>query len=530
MLAATYAKNYGPYEWKRQALQFDLMDLSKWLGRAADTKDDLDFYDLCVEYVASLNDAHDYFSIPSDFVARLNFTVDIYGGKPLVDSVDLSRLPAATFNIRVGDEVVSVDGVPAADLITSLMKYAVAGNDRSTRRAAAAYLSLRRQSRIPRAHEVPEESVVVLLSAEGESKTLKIPWIRSGSPLLEVGPLPNFTVATGRAANAHRSAEESDPLERLRNIRVDASQTVLNVGARVPYFTLPANFLVRQGRSGGDIFYSGSWEVDGQKLGYIRIADFSQSSGGFAVTSFATEIAWFQANTDGLIIDITRNPGGNACYVESLAAYLFPDEFRTVGFEVRATTSWILSFTSQLTLLKALGADAATIDIYAGIVDALKTANAASRGRTQPISLCGKTLQLPPAKDRSGNLVSYQKPLMLLTDEFSASGADAFAAIVQDNARGRIFGYRTMGAGGNVTTYPGVTPFTEGDTRVTESLMNRKHPVVVSDFPTSFYVENVGVRPDVQYDYMTRENLLNRGSAFVDAFTKAMVEYVNSLK
>jgi hypothetical protein len=63
-LAALYAKNYGPYEWKRDVLGFDLYNLKPWLDRAERLTDDLEFADLMVEYVASLNDAHDYVFFP----------------------------------------------------------------------------------------------------------------------------------------------------------------------------------------------------------------------------------------------------------------------------------------------------------------------------------------------------------------------------------------------------------------------------------------------------------------------------------
>jgi C-terminal processing protease CtpA/Prc len=35
---------------------------------------------------------------------------------------------------------------------------------------------------------------------------------------------------------------------------------------------------------------------------------------------------------------------------------------------------------------------------------------------------------------------AYTKPLMMLVDEFSASGADMLPAIIQDNRRGPLFG------------------------------------------------------------------------------------------
>src|SRR5437588_12474336 len=84
-LAAVYAKRYGPYEWKRDVIGFDLMNIAPWLDKVRAAKDDLDFYEVVSEYVSKLNDAHDVYTLPSNFTARLNFSVDIYEGKLLVD-------------------------------------------------------------------------------------------------------------------------------------------------------------------------------------------------------------------------------------------------------------------------------------------------------------------------------------------------------------------------------------------------------------------------------------------------------------
>jgi hypothetical protein len=63
-LANFYAKNYAPYEWKRDALGFDLLRLTPWLQRIHHS-DDLDFQEALIEYVASLNDAHDLIAFPT---------------------------------------------------------------------------------------------------------------------------------------------------------------------------------------------------------------------------------------------------------------------------------------------------------------------------------------------------------------------------------------------------------------------------------------------------------------------------------
>lgn len=80
-LAGLYNKQYAPYEWKRDTAQFDMLRLSPWLDRVNAAKDDLEHYEICIEYVASLQDAHSSFRMPSLFVAQLGFGVDIYEGK-----------------------------------------------------------------------------------------------------------------------------------------------------------------------------------------------------------------------------------------------------------------------------------------------------------------------------------------------------------------------------------------------------------------------------------------------------------------
>jgi C-terminal processing protease CtpA/Prc len=125
-----------------------------------------------------------------------------------------------------------------------------------------------------------------------------------------------------------------------------------------------------------------------------------------------------------------------------------------------------------------------------------------NRGRSAPVSLNAPgSLTFDPAP------VRYTKPMIVLTDEFSASGADMFPAIIQDNGRAPLVGMRTMGAGGSVVGFP-CTPYTESICRITVSLMNRGRLIQTPEYPTAPYIEKIGVRPDIVLDYMTRENLM----------------------
>jgi hypothetical protein len=58
------------------------------------------------------------------------------------------------------------------------------------------------------------------------------------------------------------------------------------------------------------------------------------------------------------------------------------------------------------------------------------------------------------------------------------------------------------------------------------SMLMRRTPVVTSDFPATMLIENVGVRPDVEIDYMTKDNLLKNGRPFFDAVTKVMIDEI----
>jgi hypothetical protein len=132
--------------------------LTPWLQRIHQSND-LDFQEALIEYVASLNDAHSFVSFPSNFSASLGFTVDIFDGKVLIDSINRSQLPVAQFPFAVGDEL-------AQTLIQSFRKYAILANQRSTDRYAASFIPQRFQSIMPHAPELGDTAVEFAFAAE----------------------------------------------------------------------------------------------------------------------------------------------------------------------------------------------------------------------------------------------------------------------------------------------------------------------------------------------------------------------------
>jgi Peptidase family S41/PDZ domain len=526
-LASLYATYYAPYEWKKQLLGFDVLSIQPWLDRVAATSTDLDFYEVCVEFVASLNDTHDHFTLPSDFAARLPITADVYDGKVLIETINRTLLPQATYPFDVGDELVSVDGKSVKQLLSDYARYAAYENPISTRRLAATRIVSRVQSLMPHATDVGDSAAVVVLRQSGAMETYTIPWQKTGTPL-EVGPLAK--VPTPKATASSDTPEYMRLLEETQysGVGVQGSETgVLNYGSRTPIFAagLPSTFTLRLGSKSTDFFYSGTFKYENLTFGYIRIPNYSPSSTSVASQQFQSEINYMNTSTDGLIVDEMHNTGGNLCFGEDIATRLIPYPFQATGFQLRAYWTRMLSFYNAFVNARDGGAPADVVAQYQLVYNALADANAQLRGLTVPIPICTYTLNRNPATDSAGSVIAYGKPVMLLVDEFTVSTADSVANMIQSAARGLLYGMRTNGAGGNNTTYD-AGPFSEGTAGMTIGLQTRRFPVATPDYPTSIYIENVGVRPEVVNDYMTRENLLQNGAPFVRSFLATMASYV----
>ncbi len=528
-LAALYAKQYAPYEWKRDALHVDLLQLTPWLAKVRDTKTDIEFYEVCAAYVASLNDAHSQFFLPTDFQADLLFEVDLYDGKTLIDFIDPSV--ARTVNFQIGDELISVDGKSAADWIKELGKYNSFANQRSTDRNSASLITFRPQVIYPRAMEIGDTATVVIRrKSTGNLQTYTMSWDKSGLPITLIGPVPSPKLSVAQAGRSKSVEDYLKPLMSLRNYRMPQQKNVRGFGETTPVFqpSFPSSFVRRLGRN-TDFFYSGTFSAGGKRIGFIRIPNFLDANNidlePFALQQFQTEMTFMQNNTDGLVVDIMRNPGGDGCYAESLLQRLIPYRFRGTGQEVRVTREWVLAFSEAIDQAGVFGIDPVTLDQLKAILSQLQSAYKQNHVRTDPFPQCATYFERDPASDRNGVNLAYSKPVMLLTDEFSVSAAEVFASVFQDSKRGPLFGWRTAGAGGSIPFNPATTGFySEATAYATQAVLVRTAQVVTQEFPTTSYIENVGVRPDIPVDYMTEDNLTNRGKGFVDQFTAAMLD------
>ena len=570
-LVGIYAKNYAPYELKRDLFGFDLLNIQPWLDQVNKSTDDVTFYDICTKYVASLHDFHDEFITPSIFEAWLHMDTDYMEGKVLIGDIDRTYLPRNTYPFVVGDEIVSVDGVAAADLVQSFIPYAVngSGNPVSQMRLSAGIIMDRFQGWYPKAAQIGDNATVVVKRQNGNVETYTIPWDKLGAPLQTVGPVPSpHTSAAletarrtaGEISTSRRPAprHNNNPwglwqgapaivtpdavpgyMEAQRKLQYGRSLAPLHpVAAGIdpygnnfaPVFNPPAGFKLRLGAKSTDQFVSGTFPVGNSTVGYIRIPNMEPPSQTTALTQFVNEIVFFQQNTNGLVVDVMANGGGSGCYSQELVQALTPYTFRGLAFDVRATEYWVEVYSSSLVNAQLSGAPQWVIELYTQYLQATQQALSQNRGDTGPLPICSASFDANPLMDSKGNSLAYTKPILLLTDNFTGSAAEIFVMFLQDSKRATLFGTRTSGGGGNVVEFDyNATDYSLGTARVTESLITRAQPVATPGFPAgpySIFYEAQGIYPDIVEDYATLDNLLHGGATFVADFSTAIANLI----
>jgi hypothetical protein len=521
---------YAPMDWKKQFLGVDGLDIVPWLAKVAATRTDIEFYDVLQEYVNQFQDTHVSYTLFTNHVAQLGFSVDLYDGKALIDTINRTLLLARDFPFGVGDEVLSVDGVSAEEMVAKYSRYYQQGNPMATRRQAAARISTRSQQRIPDLSLLGDTASVVIRRQSGAVETYSIKWTKSALPA-EVGPVPS-PKTSARKSNSARITPDNyrAALEELQwaGFKPDSQDLgVLNYGARNPIFIngLGSNFTRRLGANANDFFYSGVFTNDNLKIGYVRVPNYSPPSTPTALTQLDAEIAFMQANTDGLIVDEMRNTGGSLCFGENVVQRLIPDRFQVTGLILRAYYNRVQGFYFNWLSAINSGASPEVIQQWETLYNAMKAAYQSNRGMTEPIPICTSSLERDTVRNASGQSIAYTKPLMMIIDEFSTSTGDSVPAMMQENGRGILYGMRSNGAGGNNTSFDG-PPYSEGIVGLTIGVQARRSKVLRNGYPLTNIVENVGIHPDVVDDYMTRENLLQSGAPFIQRFLWAMSAYI----
>jgi hypothetical protein len=562
-LFATFAKNYGPYEWKIKRYRYDMLQLNPfWLAAVQRAPDDLAYTEVLVDWVAQLKDAHVQMLFPSGWEADLDLAVDAFDivlnprgevvsykvrvldrGQCFAEKYDLNGALPRPFEPAPGDEVLTIDGQPVAVAVSALMRYVPGDNPRTRLRMAVDMLTRRRQRIMPSA---PFPLTPTLLGNSGQrfQRTAQLRfrpvnggpdvdtsvyWRFRGTPMTFTG-IPLSLSEPGKVDAANRP----NPLQRrLQAILPEGFRRTTKGDYDKPAFAnaLPYGGMedVNQSNCADTSLYCGTLQLPGGRTaGYIRIPSFDPAAIPVRdlVSPFAEAVRSF-SNRDAIVIDLMGNGGGSIPLADAMARTLLGGRsYKAVGFQIRATTSWVDDFDAYIASMWDEGENASLGNFRFARRILAETVALGARGRTGPLAL---------NRDAESNIDQRDQdpspPVLILVDELTGSAAEYFAAVFRFNELGKIAGVRSAGAGGNVSIYAAGSA-TEAKVSVTESIMTRipaEGQTLAGDgMAESDVVENVGVQPDYGIDYLKTANIQSKGRLFLDELLTVVERYLQN--
>ena len=489
-LMATVRSHYGPLQYKKTRIGLNLDKLrDQYATRALATSTNGEFYYLMREVVAEFQDSHFGIFVPTSRVANLPFTTDLVGGKVLIDTINRTKLPEATFPYQRGDEIVRIGGEDTQSVLDRLQKQINSGYALTARRSDAFAIPFRRGERT----EVPSGEVVVSIR-RGTSNLVddvKMTWEVKGDGMDEFKPAL-LEASSDRATRAfdYFNLTWTDPARPASEYNGESSYRcsgttriekptgtveIMNEPFVAYYFPTPK----------GNVGYL---RIPHYAWGSIQAADGMPLNNQVAFKKYEYAVSVLEKNTVGLIIDQDHNCGGSVEYLEDLVGQFMGKDYQPMSFELLASKGEYIEFkkwhdeeTPSDTLERAG---------LAKVLDLIKKSWMDGLFLTPKTSIHGKEWMRP-------NAVRYSKPIVMMIDELSGSGGDAFPSLMQGYGRAKLVGTRTMGAGGHVVEAPRLN-YSQMTIRLTKSLFYR---------PDGVAVENNGAEPDYPYA-ITREDFM----------------------
>lgn len=510
MIADLFEHQYGPMTWKEEFLGFDHGEaVDAFLENVSLAESDEDFFTAILLYLSSFKDGHVSCTFPSTYLTELGFDVDDIDGHVIVTRIFRDLLSKDEFPFVVGDELIAIDGIDVNELRAQLSLISTTGSAKADARWSAWLLTWRPQRMLG---TIPTGNSSVTIAPHGGSatQTTTLQWRETGLPLAPIGT----TMAKSKAAVVK---SPPTPLETLRNYKSGFRNERMgdeNASLGKPFFDMWDSFVPIDNAP----LFAGTFSLNDKRIGFIRIATFNESVSRMeAVASFLkSEIPKLQNDTDALILDLTDNGGGLVCYGEFIASFFIDHPIAGVMDSVKPTRQWAIEFEEMLDWVD----DEKERAIIANIVSEIRASLERGDELTKAFRICSPLENLLPATDLGAASKTYTRPVLILVNEFSASMADAFPAMLQDAGNAKVFGAQTMGLGGGVIE---VGPMGNSDITIymTNSLAWREKDILLPSGETTRFIENVGVIPDYPYD-VTMDDFFGKYNGYRAAIDAAL--------
>jgi len=509
---------YGPFFYKIHNGIYDYdKKVTKYRQRVKESTDNADFYYTMLELIASFKDGHFNGYIDSDYKKSVPLATDLIQGKVLITKIDRNKLDESKFPFSLGDEIVRVDGKPVADEVDFIAKYIGSGFEQTVRRKATWTLVSRRASRMP----VDTKKDLVLSIRKGTSELIEdisLDWDIKGTPIdeaiayqptqqeLVMRQMGLDTFGLFEAGTDYSELSNFSILDGLNKTQLD-STFACSGGARA---AKPKDAVMIMTKP----FVAYYYPTKKGNIGYLRIPHYAPKDNHgqrdaatyeLRYSQYEYAVAELEKNTVALVIDQDDNCGGSVSYLESILGLFMLDQYKPMQFELLANRSEIVDFRSYVKEVEQTMQGVHLKNILTLIEDTWKNTDDFLTTKTD---ITGQGDYLQP------NHIRYTKPILMLIDEISGSGGDAFPGIMGFE-RAKLLGTRTSGLGGHVEQQPPLN-FSRIKYRMTKSLFFRAYGVAV---------ENNGAVPHINYD-LTREDIMYEYKPYRDFYTKMVLEMV----
>lgn len=491
------------------------------------------------DFFNSMCDYHVKVRFHSTESATLPFLVTEAEGKFYITYINTKKLPFSAYSFSEGDELVTFDGRPTAEVIQELREMEQRSGNDTTDRAIATYMLTNRRG--IEGHVVPKGPITIGVRSETDKiNYYQLIWLYTPEKITNhfKGAIP----ASPKDLTANKQEDLSELQQLLLNnqllkksmtapqfeffkvIAKNCEGSKQDVGGKESFIPVLGKIWWESDK---DSFYKAYlYETEDRKLiGYIRIPHFI----GFdeEIKEFEKVIGLFQERSDAMVIDQVNNPGGflEMCY--GLSSMLTDKPLDTPKHRITISQADIAMAVEVLEILEKhidiLDFDSTffgmpvtnqTIQFYIDYLNFIINEWNEGRTLTQPtyLNLVDKVNPHPSTR--------YTKPILLLTNHLDFSGGDFFPAILQDNKRVTILGTRTAGAGGYVRNMSFPNLFGIDNFNYTASIAERvdKNPI-----------EDLGVSPDIHYA-ITAEDIKFGYQNYKQAINKAVLSLIKTSK
>jgi len=479
-----------------------------------------DYHRILRDFCFSTKDYHVGLLFISTERATLPFSVKGINGRYFLSYINRELLSDDSFPFSVGDEIISFDDRPIAEVIEELRNTGERGAADDTDLAYAQLTLTRRYGML--GDVVPKGVVKMCIKTKsGQQRPYQIAWDYEPEKInihpVHFGSKSQCSMGMSLAGSSMSWSSPNAVVRFLQNHTMQApfyrylrSQGLLcrgdpNMVGHREGFLPPLGHKLWESHDESP-FHAYLFEMEkGRRVGYLRIPHYESEADDMEY--FRDLITEFEASSDMLIIDQLNNPGGYILYTYVLASMLSDQPIILPKDQWKLDAGMIYVAIEALEELEEIHNDEQAKEYFGESVF------------TYPISYQfalavkhffqflvdewnkGKTLtdaypffgidSLNPHPE-----VQYTKPILILINAMDFSCGDIFPAIMQDNQRAILMGSRTAGAGGSVTTTDFANHFGVMMVSYTETLLERVN---------SGTIENLGVSPDIPCEITTND-------------------------